>query len=78
MSGYTNSLSDNSVIEIEIEIIDAYENYDYVYKQPTNNATYRTKKYNILNAYDVYGNKIDIENNIFFVHEQTFIFLYLI
>ena len=74
MSGYTNSLSDNSVIEIEIEIIDAYENYDYVYKQPTNNATYRTKKYNILNAYDVYGNKIDMKNNIFFDYKLTFIF----
>jgi hypothetical protein len=70
--GYTTSLSDNSVVEVEI--IGDYEIYGYVYKQPTNNAIYKTQKYSILNvAYDVYGNKIDIKNNIIFEYEQKLI-----
>jgi hypothetical protein len=70
--GYTVTLSVNSVVEVEI--IGDYEIYGYVYKQPTNKATYRTKKYNILNAYDVYGNKIDMKDNIFFDYKLTFMF----
>lgn len=58
--GYTIDISDNYLIEIEL--FGNYNRYNHGYS-PTKNATYSIEKCKIINAYDIYGNKIVDENN---------------
>jgi hypothetical protein len=75
--GYTWILSDNSLLEVQI-IGKHKGTKDYIfYKAIPEKATYKTNKCKAICAYDIYGNKIEDENNMAFqLCSKQFIYEY--
>ena len=76
--GYTWILSDNSLLEVEIIGKHTKKDIYYmVYKAIPEKSTYKTNKCKALCAYDIYGNKIEDENNMAFrLCAKQFVFIY--